>query len=76
MKKEHVKIFSNTFIIVKGLQNILEDNKISSIIKDRFESARLAGFAESTSTVELYVLNLDLEKAVDLTESYKKEINS
>ncbi|AQS95067.1 MULTISPECIES: DUF2007 domain-containing protein [Polaribacter] len=76
MKTEHVTIFSGSFIIVKGLQNRLDSINIGSIIKDRVESARLGGFGEHRTAVELLILKSDIEKAQTIIDTYAKEINS
>ena len=76
METAHVTIFSGSSIIVKGLQNRLEDHQISCIIKDRVESARLAGFGADRNAIELIVLKTDVEKAQPIVDIYKKEINS
>jgi len=76
MATEHIKIFTGSSIIVKGLQNLLDDNKIHYIIKDNFESARLGGFGEQMNSVELHVLTADQEKAETIANDYRKEINS
>ncbi|MDD7913463.1 DUF2007 domain-containing protein [Polaribacter ponticola] len=76
MKTEHTKLFTGSNIIVNGLKNLLETEGISSIIKDKFESARLGGFGENRSSVEVHVLNSDLEKAKIIVENYKEKINS
>lgn len=76
MTTQHVKIFSGSSIIVNGLKNILEENNISSLIKNKFESARLAGFGEQMNSVELFVMNTDVEKANIIVDDFKKEINS
>ncbi|WP_405565309.1 DUF2007 domain-containing protein [Polaribacter sp. Asnod6-C07] len=76
MNATYVKLFTDTNIIVRGLQNILENNNIKYIIKDRFESARLGGFGESLGAVEIHVLNNKLEKANEILTKYKEKINS
>ncbi|PWG04193.1 putative signal transducing protein [Polaribacter aquimarinus] len=76
MATEHIKIFSGSSIIVRGLQNLLDDNKIHYIIKDNFESARLAGFGEQMNAVEVHILSSDKQKAEPIVEKYRKEINS
>lgn len=76
MKTEHVTVFSGSSIIIKGLQIRLEEHNINSILKDRVESARLGGFGEQRSAVELLVLKTDVEKATPIVNAYKKEINS
>ena len=76
METAHITIFSGSSIIVKGLQNRLEDHHINCIVKDRVESARLGGFGELRSAIELLILKTDVEKAQPIVASYKKEINS
>tara|TARA_R110002073_G_scaffold145532_2_gene297638 strand:+ start:6118 stop:6345 length:228 start_codon:yes stop_codon:yes gene_type:complete len=74
MATEHVKIFSDTSIIVNKLRGLLEQEKIKPLVKDQFESARLGGFGAPLNSVELFVLDTDLEKAVKILEGFKKEI--
>ncbi len=76
MNTEHIKLFSGSSIIVRGLQNLLDDNKIHYIIKDNVESARLAGFGTQMNSVELHVLNSDKQKAENIVKEYREEINS
>jgi hypothetical protein len=76
METAYVTIFSGSSIIIKGLQNRLEDHQINCIIKDRVESARLGGFGEDRSAIELLILKTDIKKAAPLVDLYKKEINS
>jgi hypothetical protein len=76
METAYVTIFSGSSIIIKGLQNRLEDHQINCIIKDRVESARLGGFGENRSAIELLILKTDIKKAAPLVDLYKKEINS
>lgn len=75
MDSTYTKIFTDTNIIVRGLQNQLEDKGIHSIVKDGFESARLAGYGEQLASVALLVLNKDLETAKSILETYKEKIN-
>lgn len=76
METAHIKIFTNSYIIVKGLQNRLEENEIKTLIKDRHESARLTGLVQLPNSTELFVLNTDKEKAEPIVAAYEKEINS
>jgi len=76
MSTEHIKIFSGSSIIIKGLQNLFDNHKINYIIKDKFESARLAGFGEQMNAVELHVLSSDFDKAQPIVAAYKSEINA
>lgn len=75
MEKEHVKIFSGTSIIVRGLQNILDDNKIECYVKNNVESARLSGFGTQQNDVHLFVFKTDLDEALSLANNYEKKIS-
>ncbi|MDA9348738.1 DUF2007 domain-containing protein [Polaribacter sp.] len=76
MTTAHIKVFSGSSIIVKGLAVRLEDINIGSITKDHIHSGTLAGFGTLGRMVELFILNTDLEKATPILETYKEEINS
>jgi hypothetical protein len=76
MEKEHIKLFSGTSIIVRGLQNILDDNQIGYVVKDNVESARLAGFGAQQNDIDLYVLESDFTRAKAFVENYQEKINS
>jgi|TARA_B110000908_G_scaffold165953_1_gene216241 hypothetical protein len=76
MTTAHIKVFSESSIIVKGLEIRLEDTNIGSITKDHINSGNIAGFGTLGRMVELFILNTDLEKAAPIIETYKEEINS
>lgn len=76
MKTEHTNLFTGSNIIVNGLKNLLDLENVNYIIKDKFESARLGGFGENRSSVEVHVLDADLEKAKTVIVKYKEKINS
>ena len=73
---EYSKVFTNSNIIVRGLTNLFDDSSIRYIIKDKFESSRLAGFGESSNSVEVHVLNSDIDNALEIVKKYELEINS
>lgn len=73
---EYSKVFTNSNIIVRGLTNLFDDSSIIYIIKDKFESSRLAGFGESSNSVEVHVLNSDIDNALEIVKKYELEINS
>jgi hypothetical protein len=75
MKTEHTKLFTGSNIIVNGLKNLLDAEAINYIIKDRFESARLGGFGEQMDSVEVHVLDTDVEKTKTIIKAYKEKIN-
>jgi hypothetical protein len=75
MTSEHIKIFTGSLILVRGLQNLLDDHNIGYLIKDKFESARLGGYGEQMNSVELFVLKVAKEKAQPIVDGYRAEIN-
>jgi hypothetical protein len=75
MKTGHTKLFTGSSIIVNGIKNLLDSEDISYIIKDKFESARLGGFGEQMDSVEVHVLDFDIEKAKTIINDYKVKIN-
>ena len=76
MNTNYEKLFTSSSIIVNGLTTILDGNNIQYIIKDKFESARLAGFGEQMNNVEVHVFQSDIDKAKPFIEDYKNQINS
>lgn len=72
---EHIKIFTGTSIIINRLAFILDEKGISSIIKDTKESGRLAGFGTIGDSVELHILESDIEQATPIVNDFKKEIS-
>lgn len=77
MSTEHIKIFTGSPINANRLQSLLKEIQIDSLIKNQVESARLAGFGSSyDSAAEVYILNIDLDKAKETIENYLEEINA
>ena len=72
---ERVKILTDTAIVVNRVVQLLDEEKIPSIVKDNVESARLAGFGTSSNDVELYVQKSDLDRAELIVESFFKKYN-
>ena len=75
MDQKHIKIFSDISLVAKRLQSLLNNQGIHSIIKDNVESARLGGFGNLPSSVDVYVLNTDIEVAAPIIENFQKEIS-
>lgn len=63
---ELIKIFSGSEVESMAITQILAESGIVYVIKNHFESARLAGFGNLDAAVEVYVLEKDIEKATDL----------
>jgi|AntRauMFilla1563_2_1112583.scaffolds.fasta_scaffold169144_1 hypothetical protein len=76
MNDEHVKLFTESNIIINGLKKVLENENISYLIKDRFESARLGGYGEHQASVEIHVLKKDITIAENILADYKEKISS
>ncbi|MFY0630757.1 MAG: DUF2007 domain-containing protein [Flavobacteriaceae bacterium] len=75
MKQEHIKIYTGTSIFVNRLRNLLGDNNIHAVVKDHVNSSQLAGFGAMGNSIELFILNTDLEKAQPVIENFKQEID-
>ena len=67
--KEHVRLLTDSAIVINRIAQILDENKIPSLIKDNVESARLAGFGTSPNEVHLYVYKSDVDKAKKIIKS-------
>lgn len=66
---EYVKILTDRAIIIYRISQLLEEEKIPSLVKDNFRSARLAGFGTSSNDVDLYVNKADVDKAEKIVKS-------
>ncbi len=75
MSEDYTKVFTDDSILVNRLQTLLKEVEINSKIRDRVESARLAGFGVPINSIELFVLNTDLEMAKPIIEAFKEKIN-
>ena len=63
---KHIRILTSSAIIVQGAANVLKEQGIIPLIKNINESGRLAGFGTLPDEVELYVLESEAEKALEL----------
>lgn len=70
--KEHVKILTDSAIVIQRIAQLLEEEKIPSLVKDNVESARLAGFGIPLNDVELYVYTTDVDRAEMIIKSFIK----
>jgi hypothetical protein len=67
-----IKVFTGTELVVNLLKSKLEEIGITGIVKNDFQSAIIAGFGASPTSVELYIDKENLPKAEDiLAEFYK-----
>lgn len=65
---KEIKIFSGSEIEAMAIKQKLEERDVSPIVRNSFESARLAGFGNTDAAVELFVTEEDYEKIKDLLE--------
>lgn len=72
--KEHINVFTGSTILTNRLAFLLDENEIPSLIKDQKESGRLAGFGATGNSSELFIYTTDFEKAKNIIEKFKKEI--
>ena len=68
------RVFTGSMIEVQAVQVRLEEHQIKSFIKDRFNSALLAGFGDS-GQIQLFVNHEDYKKAYEIISDYISEIN-
>lgn len=69
---EHVKILTDSAIVINRIVQLLDEEKIPSIVKDNVESARLAGFGTPSNDVELHVYKSDVNRAEMIIKSFQK----
>jgi hypothetical protein len=73
----YIKIFTGNFIVVQLIKQRLEETNISPIVKDDSESGRLAGFGASVPGMqEVYVHENEIDKAVEIVESVRSEMET
>lgn len=65
---EEIKIFSGSEVEALAIKQQLEDRDVEPIVRNGYESARLAGFGNTDAAVELYITVEDFEKVKDIFE--------
>lgn len=70
---EHVRVLTDSAIVINRIVQLLDEEKIPSIIKDNVESARLAGFGIPSNDVDLYVDSSDVNSAEMIIKSFIKK---
>ncbi|MEH6659586.1 putative signal transducing protein [Leeuwenhoekiella marinoflava] len=66
--EDYLKILTNTSIIINRIAFLLDQENISTRIKDHVESARLGGFGVPQNAIELYVPKADFESAQEIID--------
>lgn len=73
--QNYIKIFTGEFITVQRISEILENEGITPVIKDRTGSGLTPLFGASNPSVqEIHVHNEELDKAVKIVESFTSEM--
>ncbi len=67
--KGHVRILTDSSIVINRISQILNENEIPSLVKDDVESARLAGFGTPLNEIQLYVDEEDVDQAKRIIKS-------
>lgn len=74
METKHIKLYTNSSIIVNRLKTLLKEQNIEVLIKDAHESGRLAGFGTLDGNVELFVFKEDFEKARTIISEFENNL--
>lgn len=69
--KNLVKLHTDSAINIDRLAEILKENGIPCMIKDNNAAGTLAGFGTIQNSVDLFIEKDDLEKANELTQSFR-----
>lgn len=72
MSEEYIKVFTESRIIVRRLQQLLEESEIYSRIK----SDTIPAYEITNNIDELFILKKDLEAATPIIDAYTTQINS
>ncbi len=74
-QSKHIRFFTGSLIEIQRLQIDLDDQGITSMIKNNFQSGVRAGFyGGSPSQVELFIYEEDKPKALPILEDFKKQM--
>lgn len=72
---DYIKILTDSSIVINRVVQLLNEEKIPSIVKDNVESGRLAGFGTSSNDVELFVHKSDVNRAEMIIKPFMEEHN-
>lgn len=69
-----IKVFSGSQILAQALNEKIRAAGVETIMKDNIQSARLAGFGNSGSAVEIFIEEVDFGKANPVIEEFRLSI--
>ncbi|GAA4281880.1 putative signal transducing protein [Gaetbulibacter aestuarii] len=75
--QDYIKIYTGEFITVQRISDILENEGITPVIKDRTGSGLTPLFGASNPSVqEIHVHKEELDNAVKIVESFLSELQN
>ena len=66
-----IKVFSGSQILAQALNEKIRAAGVETIMKDNIQSARLGGFGNSGSAVEIFIEEVDFGKANPVIEEFR-----
>lgn len=69
-----IKVFSGSEILAQALNEKIKAVGVDTIMKDNIQSARLGGFGNSGSAVEIFIEEVDFGKANTVIEEFRLSI--
>lgn len=69
-----IKVFSGSEILAQALNEKIKAVGVDTIMKDNIQSARLGGFGNSGSAVEIFIEEVDFGKANAVIEEFRLSI--
>ena len=69
-----IKVFSGSQILAQALNEKIRAAGVETIMKDNIQSARLGGFGNSGSAVEIFIEEVDFGKANAVIEEFRLSI--
>ena len=69
-----IKVFSGSQILAQALNEKIRAAGVETIMKDNIQSARLGGFGNSGSAVEIFIEEVDFGKANPVIEEFRMSI--
>lgn len=66
-----IKVFSGSEILALALQEKIEAVGVETFVKNNIQSARMSGFPNSDSAVEVFVEETDLDKANTIIDEFR-----
>jgi hypothetical protein len=69
-----IKVFSGSQILAQALNQKIEDVGVKTIMKDNIQSARLGGFGNTGSAVEIFIEEVDFGKVNTIIEEFRLSI--